>query len=134
MQPISQVVSTDDALLLLASQRRRRVLQALRDQGGSWVSIDDLVDELDEGDRSTNLRTTEDGTRIQIELTHTHLPRLEDHGVVTVDQSASTVAQGPAFDAVEPVLRILQQHADDLPTDYLPETADGYRGTDRDAR
>lgn len=134
MQPITGVVSTDDALQLIASQRRRRVLQALRDRSGTRVSIDDLVDELNESDGSTNHHTNGEDSRTQIVLTHTHLPRLEDHGVVTVDQSAGTVAQGPAFDAVEPVLAILQQHAADLPTDYLPETADEYRGTDGDAR
>lgn len=80
-----------DALLrLLATEQRRRVIRQLRRESGEYVTIEALAEELSaaesgpDGDR-------QDRRRFEVQLVHTHLPKLADHGVVEL---------GPENDAV----------------------------------
>lgn len=54
-----------------------------------------------------------------MELSHVHLPKLEDSGLIEWDSEAGTVSRGPAFEEVEPVLRLLAANADRLPGDLF---------------
>lgn len=57
--------------------------------------------------------------RLDMELSHVHLPKLEDSGLVEWDSEAGTVFRGPAFEEAEPVLRLLAANADRLPGDLF---------------
>lgn len=112
-------LATDTALRLIAPRRRRRTLQYLRENGERGVSIETLARELTGSDTTENRdsRTGVEGT--VIELHHNHLPKLVEHEVVEWDRERGIVTRGPAFDAVEPLLALLQRHSTALPTRNL---------------
>lgn len=51
----------------------------------------------------------------EMELYHTHLPKLESEGIVEWDRRSQTVARGPTFEEIEPALRMLAMNATSLP-------------------
>lgn len=71
----------DNCLDLVADRNRRRIIQYLRNVTEREVTIDTLVDCLQDGkpisaaDRRVRKQTA-------IQLHHHHLPKLENHGVV----------------------------------------------------
>lgn len=56
-----------------------------------------------------------DDHSVEIQLRHTHLPRLDDQGFIDWDRTSDTITRGPSFDAIEPLLRVLGDHQDELP-------------------
>jgi hypothetical protein len=54
-----------------------------------------------------------------IRLRHNHLPRLEDAGYIEWDREAETVSRGPAFDEIEPAIRLLSANPERLPSGLL---------------
>ena len=69
---------------LLADATRRRVLEDLYRRDES--TVEDLADRI--GDASDG---PEDAVRATIALTHTHLPRLRDAGVIEYDERTGAV-------------------------------------------
>ncbi|WP_254663233.1 ArsR family transcriptional regulator [Haladaptatus sp. W1] len=49
---------------------------------------------------------------------HTHLPKLDDAGFIEWDQEDGTVMRGPRFEAIEPLLELMDEHEDELPDDW----------------
>jgi hypothetical protein len=90
--------SVDTVFELLAHERRRQLLFALLDTppDGSLRVADGLLTRDGSGDW-------------EIELRHRHLPKLADAGVLDWDQERGEVSRGPAFEAVLPALRSIQQ-------------------------
>lgn len=121
MNVTQRIVSTDDALQLIANPQRRKILQVLREGEETAVPLPVLVSELGDADGPSAHHSIDDDSRTLITLTHNHLPKLDDYGVVSFDRTENVVAPGPDFDAVEPVLRLLERHRDELPTGYLSE-------------
>lgn len=87
----------------LANEQRRQVLFALLERDRS-ISIDSPPDRL--GDRR----------QAAIERQHVHYPKLADDGFVVWNQRTNTVGRGPKFQEIEPVLRLLTDNRDALPT------------------
>lgn len=98
-------VDFDSQLQALSAVERRRLLYALSranpDHGAS-VDVTELIDDSD----------------LSVSMHHVHLPKLEDMGLVDVEQERQRVRRGEHFDEIEPLLRILDRHEDDLPTDW----------------
>jgi hypothetical protein len=97
-----------DQFSILSHPLRRRLLQELYEQGsGAELTVpDDIV-----GD-------DEDEMRVGTELKHTHLPKLEDEDLIEWDRDDDTVTRGPDFDQIEPLLELLDDHADQLPFEW----------------
>lgn len=57
--------------------------------------------------------------RLDLELSHLHLPKLAQRGLVEWDRETGTVSRGPAFEDVEPLLRLLAANASRLPDDLF---------------
>ncbi len=74
-------VRLDETLRLLADARRRRTIEHLRLNGGELQFVD-LIDFLSAG-QSTVVHDMEG---LVIEMRHTHLPKLDDHGVIEYDE------------------------------------------------
>lgn len=112
MQKISQRQQRlDTALDLLADRYRRRLLIALLEhnpQDGQDTQIPAEITIRDE-----NL------DQLQIQIVHTHLPKLENSGVIVWDRSSNNVSKGPQFDELLPLLQLMYDHADDLPDEWL---------------
>ena len=76
-------VTTGDALRALASPRRRQVVRILEESVGT-MTFDHLVDAI-------SIEAASDGrgqsTQVALGLRHTHLPMLEDAGIITRTES-----------------------------------------------
>lgn len=76
-------LDTDTAFDLLSAPVRRELLWTCRERGA--VDVDELADEVAS-------EVTADREQLRITLHHTHLPKLENAGVVTVE--SDTVRYG----------------------------------------
>lgn len=93
-----------------------RVLEGFRDPYRRLILV-----ELREGhvsDVSDLLLRGADDTGTELSLEHEHLPKLDDAGYVEWDRETGAVERGPAFEEVEPLLDLLERHADELPPDW----------------
>jgi len=95
MRPNPVSSDVDAQLAAVGHAERRLVLYALRDageEGGSGVRIAGVCDGADDAS--------------EISLRHSHLPKLEELGLVTAD--AGHVERGPKFEALVPLLDYLE--------------------------
>lgn len=78
---------------LLSSPRRRHVLRCL-DEYDDPLALADLADEVAvrEYDRPLTETSPEEVKRIYVSLYHTHVPKLEDAGVVEYNQERDLVS------------------------------------------
>ncbi len=102
--------STDTVFEILSDRSRRRLLIALlerdfRDGGGETVSIGEIV-----GDGNSD--------RLEINLVHNHLPKLEYAGLIEWDREANEMRRGPRFEDVGPMLRTIHDHVGELRDDW----------------
>jgi hypothetical protein len=67
-------------------------------------------------------RDGEEPNVLAIQLRHLHLPKLDNAGYIDWDESTDTVRRGPMFDEVEPLLRLMHNHQEELPG-IGPQTA-----------
>ena len=92
----------DSCLRLVADRRRRELLQHLRHSGEREVGMGDLVDRLYEAESGAG-----DGAvgrhELAIQLSHTHLPKLAEHGVIEPDYEQGSITYRPD-ERVETVL------------------------------
>ena len=70
------------------------------------------------------------GKSRRIAMAHTHLPKLDDMGIVEWDREAKELATGPTWDELEPLLRWMDENRDELPEGWLPEGAIDYDASD----
>lgn len=94
----------------------------LRAGDQTTVPLSVLVAELTDADTPSTHHSIDPESQALVALAHNHLPKLDAYGVVDFDRTANVVAPGPEFDAVEPLLRLLETHADELPG-YASEQA-----------
>ena len=95
-----------DQMLDILSKRHRRLILLLLKDGCVETEADVMV--RGEGDPET----------VGIELTHTHLPKLDDAGYIDWDRETREISKGPRFEEIEPFLELLENHADELPADW----------------
>lgn len=91
----------DTAFKALNDPIRRGILEAVRSRNPR--SVESFVP------------AHEDGHTVELQLQHTHLPYLDDTGLIDWNREEGTVVRGPAFDDIEPLLRVLATHQDELP-------------------
>lgn len=98
------------ALESLAARDRRRLLNDLRRDGPleleepATVVVDGSGRDLDE---------------LAAELRHVHLPQLAEAGYIEHDAENGIVRKGPKFDEIEPLLRLMTDHAEELPEGWF---------------
>jgi hypothetical protein len=100
----------DEIFFVLANEHRRRLLDDLLEHN-SQVGTDfhHRADEpIDEGELD----------RLNIEMIHIHLPKLEEMDFIWWDKATLTVRRGPRFDEIRPLLELMDNHADELPVDW----------------
>ncbi len=83
--------SLSTCLALVADRRRRRLLEHLRHNGNSEVQIDGPVDRLYHAGSAAADDRQVSRDELAIQLHHSHLPKVADHGVVEYDQERGTV-------------------------------------------
>lgn len=94
-------VNLGTAFRALNHPLRRRVLDDLRNH--------------DHRDVGPYVAGEDGGHSIELQLRHTHLPTLDDHGFVDWHPETGSISRGPTYDSIEPLLRVLDDHQDELP-------------------
>lgn len=103
----------DEVLQLLASERRRTALSALRDRRGEPVPVDLLVDLVAERERPPPGPASH-RELVEIDLHHVHLPRLADAGVIAYDPVEETVRYEEA-ELLESLLAVANADEEEWP-------------------
>lgn len=103
---VSATPRLDEAFDVLGNAHRRRLLYTLRDG---------RVERLCGATRVVVDGGGNDYARLEVELHHLHLPKLDSAGYVSWDRESGTIETGPRFEEIEPLLDLLEDHADKLP-------------------
>ncbi len=102
-----QDLSRDVVFQLLSSPRRRFVLYYLREHGGE-TELEDLTRALaawETGKPAADLGD-DDEKRVYVSLYQTHVPKLEENGIVEYDADSTTVSLTDAADQVDRYLTV----------------------------
>ena len=96
---------TDCAFDLLGDATRRRTLSVLRGADGA-MALDDLAAAVVADDRDVTPAEVSRNRceRVAASLHHSHLPKLDDAGVVAYDPAGNRVEETPAGDDLDPFL------------------------------
>ncbi len=100
-------VRLDETFSCLANGYRRRILLEV---------LHDPTDTLDRTVRELS-GSGKHPQQLKSELYHIHLPKLDTAGYIRWNREAWAVERGPRFHEIEPMLRLLVEHADQLPSD-----------------
>lgn len=92
----------DTALKTISNRQQRLICLLLRESEPRPVS--DFLPRSVEVNRTT-----------ETDLYHNHLPRLAALDYIDWNRAAAEVAQGNRFGEIEPLLEILETHAEELP-------------------
>lgn len=100
----------------LAHRYRRRLLVALCEHNPQDATDTQGAEEAlgaveDVGDVDPEL--------IETELVHNHLPKLEEFGFIRWNDETGEISRGPNWDDIEPLLRLLRDHEEELPDGWL---------------
>lgn len=101
-QSDERALSEDELFTILANQRRRHIIHALLNTGES-VDIGTLSEEIAawEDDLTTDEISSADRKRVYTALQQSHLPKLDNAGVVDFDSDRGTVEPTPTLEDVE---------------------------------
>ncbi len=107
------VLSQDVVFDLLSSARRRFVLYYLRQTDGP-VQLRELADEVAawENEVPVDELTSQQRKRVYVSLYQTHIPKLEDVGIVDYDRDAGSVALA---DRADDIGRYLGSESNEVP-------------------
>jgi hypothetical protein len=62
----------------------------------------------------------DDERRVLVEMLRTeHLPLLESSGLIEWDREQDVIVRGEQFDEIRPILRLISNHENELPDDWL---------------
>ena len=85
---------------LLSNAYRRQILYTLRDGEDDTATTGELADAV----LTAGLADARDRTLAS--LIHTHLPKLDDHGVVEYDRDDGVVSRADSVSRIEPFLEV----------------------------
>lgn len=106
----ARVCLTFDSMVdAVADVQRRILLIALLDHNPQDDAPIVVVNSESESNAIERLET----------MKHVHLPKLADYGFIEWDRDTHKVGKGPNFDEIRPLLELLDDHADELPDDWL---------------
>lgn len=91
-----------DSMMDAMSSRTRRIVLKTLVGGSTETSVETL-----------ERRMADESDNIQLQLYHVDLPRLADAGYITWDRDGDTVARGPRYTEVEPLIKPLKEYTTD---------------------
>ncbi|ODR83267.1 hypothetical protein BG842_09920 [Haladaptatus sp. W1] len=99
----SSELSLDDVFDVLANRYRRRLLFALIDHNAqddsTRVSADVTIED-------------ENANHLKIQMVHTHLPKLDERGLIEWNRDSNQVEKGARFEDIRPLLELIRDHDD----------------------
>ena len=113
-------ISFDEIYSILRNRRRRLVLSKLESAEGS-LEIGDLAEQIAaiENDKSVSAVRSKERKRVYISLYQSHLPKLDEVGVVSYDADRGVVERGPHFRTVLETLDSPESDRHPWPVYYL---------------
>jgi hypothetical protein len=102
--------SSDDVFEALSHPYRRQLLVAVLARN---PQDDDDRDPLD------LVADDVDPDVLEVDLIHTHLPKLAEMGFIEWDRDAGDISKGPNWGDIAPLLVLIRDHQDELPDDWL---------------
>ena len=96
---------------VLANKYRRRLLVALLEHNPQDDEDPQIPDDVD--------ITDEDLDDLMVQMSHVHLPKLEEAGLIEWDQDTNAVGKGANFGEIRPLLELMRDHADELPDEWI---------------
>ena len=117
-------LTADQTFRLLQSERRRAVLRHLRREGGT-VRVHDVAEQVAAREHDTPVQalTPAERERVSVSLYHSHLPKLDEAGVVEYDRDRDVVERTPLADRLD---RFLSPVDGDAATDRGDSPWDRY--------
>ncbi|ELZ20372.1 DUF7344 domain-containing protein [Natrinema limicola] len=105
-------LSLDEIYHLLQTQRRRDVLRYLR-TADDRVRLRDLAEQVAAWEQETTVDnlTSDERQRVYISLYQSHLPKLDNHGIVNYDKDRGWVEPTPHIKQLQPYLEPPSQPA-----------------------
>ncbi|WP_415380459.1 ArsR family transcriptional regulator [Halosimplex sp. TS25] len=107
MTESSAAVEASTVFEMLAADHRRYLLFALLDHNPQQEVQEPDGVVLDEIEKE----------KVQMEMYHMHLPKLEDAGFIRWNRDEQQVEKGPVFEEIRPLLEQLRENADKIPGD-----------------
>ncbi|HKL29078.1 MAG TPA: ArsR family transcriptional regulator [Natrialbaceae archaeon] len=100
-------ISTDEIFFLLKNRRRRAVIEHLLEAGGQ-AQFDDLVLAIAAREKEKNVEeiTYKERKSVHTSLYQSHLPKLQDAGVVEYDRRSGSVILTDVIDTIRPYLDV----------------------------
>jgi hypothetical protein len=105
VRDVLQTPGVDRILSVLSTRQRRLILLSVKNT--TTTTETDLIP-----------RGNRDPEEIEAQLIHNHLPKLEAAGYIDWDPETGEISKGPQFDEIEPLLELIENHADELPPDW----------------
>ncbi|WP_236044998.1 DUF7344 domain-containing protein [Haloarcula nitratireducens] len=102
---VLEASNMDKVLDMFAKRQRRLILFTLQD--GATKHESDFV-----------FRGTDSTDDPHLQLIHTHLPKLAEAGYIEWHRETGEVSKGPRYDEIEPLLDLIDNHADELPSNW----------------
>ncbi|MXV61270.1 hypothetical protein GS429_04165 [Natronorubrum sp. JWXQ-INN-674] len=104
----------DDIYHLLQTRRRRDVLRYLRTTDGP-VRLRDLAEQVAAWEQETTIEnlTSSQRQRVYISLYQSHLPKLDNRGIVDYDKDRGVVTATPLAAQFDPYLAGLEESSED---------------------
>ncbi|WP_049972902.1 DUF7344 domain-containing protein [Haladaptatus cibarius] len=98
-------LSKDKIFHILQTQRRRHALRYLKEHDGA-VEMRDLAEQVAAWENDTTLQAlaSDERQRVYIALYQSHLPKLDNEGIIEYNQSRGIVERGPLADQFDPYL------------------------------
>lgn len=93
----------DACLEVIAHRHRRHVIRHLRHGAGDATTLEELIDCLHDSVSDYKNGPLPDQEELAIQLRHTHLPTLAEHGLIEFDLRSGTIRYHPD-EQVETVL------------------------------
>ena len=84
---------------ILGNDRRRAIVQILENNDGS-IGVSEVASEIAEQESDSNPVPNNLYKSVYVSLQQTHLPHLEEEGVIEYDSDAKRIRSGPQFDDV----------------------------------
>lgn len=121
----SDELSKDELFHLLQNQRRRQVLVFLQDTEGE-INMRDIAEQVAawENDTTIDALDSNERQRVYIALYQSHLPKLDDAGVLTYNQQRGIVSRTALADQLDAYLNIEPSPSDERSPSTSASTTD----------
>ena len=107
--PTESRFTLDQTFNMLTHLSRRRIL---------WTLAQDNPRDREEFE-SENFKPDDEGLEVfKRDLYHHHLPKLAEAEFINWDRETDTITRGPRFEEIRPLLKLMDDHQDELPENW----------------